>query len=133
MIHYFFLIEICMVFCVGSTWICSADWGCVFLLCSLLVHPFKPGAQFWSGWKGSVLFPLLFFPRVDFSHGGVEELLSHYANRSGALSQLPLPRSQRDDMHFTVPYLPLFFTGQNGIMSLVHLLFWALIELIPSL
>lgn len=75
--------------------------------------------------RGSVLVWLegisdlspLALPQVDFSHGGVEELLSHYANRSGALSQLPLPRSHRDDVHFTVPYLPLFFTGQNGIMS----------------
>lgn len=47
-----------MVFCAESAWSCSAHWGWVFLLCSLLVHPFNPGAQLCFGWKR----PMLSFP-----------------------------------------------------------------------
>lgn len=80
------------------------------------------------------VFPLLFFPRVDFSHGGVEGLLSDYADgQFEPFLSYPLPGSWRDDIYFTVPYSPLFFIGQKGITSLIQLLFWAVIELIPSL
>lgn len=78
------------------------------------------------------LSPLV-LPQGGFSCGGVEELFSHFANGGvEPLLSCPFPRSWRDNMYFTAPYLPVFFTGQSGIMSLIQLLFWAIIELIPS-
>lgn len=97
----FFLMKICMVFCVGGTWSCSVYWDS---LCVLALFPASPSLQT----RGSVLvwleeisavFPLLFFPRVDFSHGGVEELFSHDANRGvESFLSFPLPRSWRDEI-----------------------------------
>ena len=133
-----FLIKICTVSCAGSIWSCSALMRLHVLasfLCYSLFFQSRGSVLVWLALEDiSTVFALLFFPRVDFSHGGVEELFSDYADRRvEPFLCYPLPRSWRGDIYFTVPYLPLFFIGQKGITNLIQLLFWAVIELIPSL
>lgn len=66
----------------------------------------------WLALEGiDTIFPL-FFSRADCSHGEVEKLSLDYAGRQVEPFLIySLCRSWRDDIYFTVCYLPLFFIG----------------------
>lgn len=107
-------------------------------LCVLALLPaslsLQTRAQFWFGWKRSVLsFPSCSSPGWNSVMVGWRSCFHIMQMEEWSpFSAAPFPGHGGmtcTSLHLIFPY---FSTGQNGIMSLIQLLFWAIIELVPS-